>query len=186
MPNKYILLSFVALGGLFQTPALLAQDAQGDLEVLAGRRVFFDCQGSQCGSTNDTYYRTEIPWVTWVRDRQDANLYLIMTSQTTGGGGREFQLDAAGREEYADYEDQSFFRSLATDTQREIVDGISHSLGLAFARFAQYAGFRDLVHLEGNEVGLVARQTQIVTSQEANDPWNLWVFIVSGIGTFNG
>jgi len=187
MPTKYLLLSIVALAGpFFQTPGLLAQDAQGDQEVTQGPRIFFDCQGSQCGSTNDTYYRTEIPWVTWVRDQQDANLYLIMTSQTTGGGGREFQLDAVGREQYADYEDQSFFRSLATDTQRENVDGISHSLGLAFARFAQYAGFRDLVHLEGNQIGNVARQTQIVTADQANDPWNLWVFNVSGNGNFNG
>ena len=186
MPNKYILLSFVALGWLFQTPTLLAQDVEGAGPLTGAPRIFFDCQGFSCGSTNDTYYRTEIPWVTWVRDQQDANLYLIMTSQSTGGGGREYQLDAAGREEYADYEDQSFFRSLATDTQREQVDGVSHSLGLAFARFAQHAGFRDLVSLQGAQEGRVARQTQLVTSEEANDPWNLWVFNVSGNGNFSG
>ena len=93
MRSQFILLSVVALRGLFQTPALLAQDAVGDQALPEAPRIFFDCQGPQC---DDTYQRTEIPWVTWVRDQQDADLHLIMTSQTTGAGGREYQLDATG------------------------------------------------------------------------------------------
>ena len=81
MPKKYILLSVVALGGLFRTPALPAQDAVGEQELNEAPRIFFDCQGSSC---DRTYYRTEIPWVTWVRDQQDSDLHVIMTSQTTG------------------------------------------------------------------------------------------------------
>ena len=47
MPNKYILLSVVALGGLFPTHALLAQDAAGDQAPSEAPRIFFDCQGPQ-------------------------------------------------------------------------------------------------------------------------------------------
>ena len=107
MPNKYVLLA-VALGGLSLPPALLAQDASGELVLNEAPRIFFDCQGSSC---DRTYYRTEIPWVTWVRDQQDADLHVIMTSQTTGGAGREYQVDATGRDVYADYGDQSFSSS---------------------------------------------------------------------------
>ena len=85
MLNKYVLLSVVALRGLFRTPALLAQDAAGDQAQSEAPRIFFDCQGPQC---DNTYHRTEIPWVTWVRDQQDAHLHVIMTSQSTGAGGR--------------------------------------------------------------------------------------------------
>jgi len=183
MRNQYILLSVAALGGLFQTPSVLAQDAVGDQALTQAPRIFFDCQGPQC---DDTYHRTEIPWVTWVRDQQDADLHLIMTSQTTGAGGREYQLDATGREAYADYEDQTRLQSLPTDTQRERLDGVSHSLGLAFVRFAQYAGYRDLVRLQAASRGNAVRTAGLVSSDQVDDPWNLWVLNVSGNGNFSG
>ena len=91
MPNKYILLSVVALGALLRAPVILAQDA-GPPEA---PRIFFDCRGPEC---DDTYHRTEIPWVTWVRQQQDADIHVIMTSQRTGANGREYQLDVIGRE----------------------------------------------------------------------------------------
>ena len=63
--------------------------------------------------------------MTWVRQQQDADIHVIMTSQTTGANSREYQLDVIGREAYADYEDQSFYQALATDTRRERLDGDS-------------------------------------------------------------
>ncbi|MBT8338252.1 MAG: hypothetical protein KJO11_16815, partial [Gemmatimonadetes bacterium] len=65
--------------------------------------VFFDCDGPNC---NSQYYRTEITWVNWVRDRQDSDVHLIVTSQGTGAGGREYQLDFIGEGEFEGYEDQ--------------------------------------------------------------------------------
>ena len=55
--------------------------------------VFFDCNGRNC---NDQYYRTEIDWVNWVRDREVADVHLIMTSLRTGAGGYEYRLDFLG------------------------------------------------------------------------------------------
>ena len=181
MPIKYTSLALVALGTLFQTLALCAQAA--DQASPGGPRVFFDCQGSEC---DDTYHRTEIPWVTWVRLQQDADIHVIMTSQRTGANGREYQLDVIGREAYSEYEDQSFYQALSTDTQRERLDGVSHALGLSFARFAQFAGFRDLVSLQANRRGPGNGGRGLVFSDQVDDAWNLWVFDVSGNGSFNG
>lgn len=61
----------------------LDSDAAQDQGAL---RVFFDCSGRDC---NSSYYRTEIDWVNWVRDRTLAQVHLIMTSQTNASGGRE-------------------------------------------------------------------------------------------------
>ncbi len=143
-------------------------------------RVFVDCQGPQCDSN---YYRTEITWVTWVRDQQDANVHVIMTSQTTGAGGREFLLDFLGRGVYQDYEARSLYQSLPTDTQREVLDGVTLTLGLGLAMFATESGFRDVVQLEGTApVG----GAQIVSADEVDDPWNLWVLRVNASGNYSG
>ena len=183
MPNKYIPLALVAVGALCPPPTLLAQDAGGDQAQSGAPMIFFDCQGPQC---DDIYHRTQIPWVTWVRQQQDADVHVIMTSQTTGANGREYQLDVIGREPYADYQDQSFYQALPTDTQRERLDGVSHSLGLVLARFAHYAGFHNIVSLQATTRGSLNRAPGLFSSDQVNDPWNLWTFRVNGNGNFNG
>ena len=152
-------------------------------------RVFWDCRGRQC---DDTYYRTEITWVAWVRDRQDAHVHVIMTSQNTGAGGREYLLDFMGRGEYESYEARSRYQSLPTDTEREQLDGLALTLGLGLATFATESGFRDVVQLEGIAPGTgvnaagATPQAGIVSADQVDDPWNLWVLRVNASGNFNG
>ena len=98
--------------------------------------VFFDCEGRNC---NSQYYRTEIDWVNWVNDQAVSNVHVIMASLTTGAGGREYQLDFIGRGAQDGYLDRMLFQSLPTDTDREELDGIAHTLGLGLARFANEA-----------------------------------------------
>ena len=99
--------------------------------------------------------------MTWVRDQRDAQLHVIITSQQTGAGGREFLFDFMGRESYEEYEDQSRFQSLPTDTEREELDGIALTLGLGLAQFATQSGFRDVVQIDGvsGGVGLIPRRS---------------------------
>ena len=44
--------------------------------------VFMDCQAPRC---DFDHFRREIEWVNWVRDRQDAEVHVLVTSQRTGG-----------------------------------------------------------------------------------------------------
>ena len=84
-----------AIGGLAAPAA--AQNGNGR------PNVFFDCSGPRCDSR---YYRTEITWVNWVNDKEDSNVHLIMTSQTTGAGGREYLLHFIGTGDQASYDDE--------------------------------------------------------------------------------
>ena len=183
----------VALGlGLTILPAeAVGQDASEAFQDPAPTpttlvpRVFFDCRGPRC---NGTYYRTEIDWVAWVRDQRDAHVHVIVTSQQTGVGGREFILDFIGNGTYQDYEVRSLYQSLPTDTVREDLDGVSLALGLGLAQFATQSGFRDLVGLTGlarvDEVSanLDARPEGVLSPDEVQDPWNLWVFRLNAQG----
>lgn len=143
-------------------------------------RVFFDCRSPEC---DQTYYRTEIGWVSWVRDQADADVYVLMTSQQTGGGGREYLLDFEGRGANADFRQQVRFRALSTDTERERLDGLALTLGLALGQFATHAGYRDLVSVEGSVGGMAGG---LVSPAEVDDPWDLWVFRINGNGNFEG
>ena len=54
-------------------------------------RVFLDCD--RC---DFSYIRREIPFVNYVRDRQQAEVHVLVTNRPTGGGGREFVLNFIG------------------------------------------------------------------------------------------
>jgi len=165
--------------------ALQPTAVQGQDAISQGApRVYLDCRGSECDLD---YYRTELDWVAWVRDQADAHVYVIVTSQQTGAGGREYVLEFTGRPPYQDYVAESRYRALTTDTQRERLDGVALSLGLGLAQFATQSGFRDLVsiaRLSSDLQGLDATgaPTGLVTSDQVDDPWDLWVFRINANG----
>jgi len=145
--------------------------------------VFFDCSGRDC---NSQYYRTEITWVNWVNDQAVSDVHVIMTSTTTGAGGREYQLEFIGREAFEDYLDNMRVQSLPTDTDRERLDGVTLALGVGIARFATMGGFGDIVSISGADQDGEQRGGRVVSQEEVDDPWNLWVFRINGSGNLNG
>jgi hypothetical protein len=85
-----------------------AAEQQQSAEAL---RVFSECSGRDC---NFTYYRTEIPWVNWVRDRTVAQVHLIMTSERNASGGSEYSFDFIGQEDLEGEDDLLTYVSLGT------------------------------------------------------------------------
>ena len=168
--------SVTAAIGSLTTPAA-AQNGNGR------PNVFFDCSGPRCDSR---YYRTEITWVNWVNDKEDSNVHLIMTSQRTGADGREYVFHFLGVGEHESYDDEHAYRSSPTDTDRETLDGITHTMGLGLAMFADEAGYRSVVLLTpiDREEEAVARG--VVAREEVEDPWNLWVFRIDGEAGIDG
>ncbi len=146
-------------------------------------RVYFDCQGPQC---DETYYRTEIGWVDWVRDPQDSHVHVIMTSTQLPAGGRDYQLDFIGRGVATSYQAQSRFQSRGTDTQRESLDAIAYTFGLGLAQFANANGYGTLVRLEALDARATAAAAGLVAADAVDDPWNLWTFRVNANGNFSG
>ncbi len=135
-------------------------------------RVFFDCSGRDC---NSTYYRTEIPWVNWVRDRTVAQVHLIMTSERNASGGSEYSFDFLGQELLEGQDDVLGYMSLGTDTSEENLRGISQVLAIGLARYSVLAGAGE--GLEIQRTGETRELTdRLVTGDQVEDPWNFWVF----------
>lgn len=145
-----------------------AQDATGREELL---RVFLECSGMGCDQRE---FRTQMNWVNWMRDRQDAAVHVIVTTQGTGSGGRQYYVDFIGLEELEGVDDQLTFTTLGTDVRDEAVRGLARVLATGLARYSILAGM-------GTPFDVVSTATdpntdRIVSAQEVDDPWNLWVF----------
>ena len=151
--------------------------------------VFLDCASRQC---NQTYFRTELPWVNWVRQPQDADVHLIMTSQSTGAGGRAYQLDFIGTDDY-EYEHQLLYQAPPTGTERETLDEIAHTIGVGVLHFATLNGFFDAVDRFHEVADILEVDVEefdpterVVTSEEVDDPWSFWVFRLGGRAQLDG
>lgn len=170
----------VAAAVLFSLAPLAAHGAAGAQQDPGGTRddalrVFLDCNTFQCDSD---YFRTEIDWVNWVRDRTLAHVHLIVTSTQTGGGGSRFTLDFIGLEELEGDDDELQLTAGSTDTEDEVVRALTSTIAAGLARYSAAIGRPAAFVIEAIE-GAEVDPDELVSSDQVDDPWNFWVFRVS-------
>ncbi|MGI9627297.1 MAG: hypothetical protein ACR2QM_10715 [Longimicrobiales bacterium] len=141
--------------------------------------VFADCPRGGC---DQDYFRTEMPYVNWMRDRQDADVHILVTPQRTGAGGRLYTLAFIGQGEHAGVE-SSLERSTAQDaTQEEVRQTMAKAISLGLVGYLANSALGDrltVAYEAPSEGGPTAATPD-------DDPWNFWVFNLSARGRFNG
>jgi len=140
-------------------------------------RVFLDCR-TRC---DFDYIRQEIPYVNWVRDRQDAQVHLLITRQQTGAGGRENTLAFIGLQDMASVSDTLLQVSSPTDTDSEVREKLTRAIGLGLVAYVARTPRADQL-----QVTWMDRPEAQVETAEAEDPWNSWIFRLRGSGSLGG
>lgn len=143
-------------------------------------RVFFECPTWGCDFRE---LRTVIDWVTWVNDRADAQLHVLVTSEETASGGRSYGVDFIGLGPLQGIDDRLTYRSLGTDVQDETVVGLNRVLAVGLARYSLLAGAPVTLAVSADLPDVPDR---VVAADEVEDPWNFWVFRVNLNAGFSG
>jgi hypothetical protein len=149
-----------------------AQSSDGDSLKKIAPRVYVDCP-----SCDMDYLRTEITFVNYVRDRKDAQVHVLITTQATGSGGTEYTLTFSGQEQFAGDDNVLKFVAGKTDTPDEIRSGLA---GILKIGLVHYAGKTPLA----DKISISFRGEAKPTSVE--DKWDFWVFSLSGLAYFDG
>ena len=141
-------------------------------------RVFFDCESFRC---DFDHLRREVGFVNYVRDRQDADVHVLVTTQRTGAGGQEFTLAFIGLRAFEGVEDELRYVSEPTASDDEIRTGIAQTLKAGLVRYLSRtpALGRLRISYDAPE-GQATAETQ-----DETDPWNFWVFRTSARGFLN-
>lgn len=143
------------------------QSAAGDFV-----RVFMDCNTSGC---DDDFFRTEITWVNFVRDRTVAHVHVLVTSEETGSGGRRFTMTFDGLGDFANVRDSLTTLTRQGSTGDEVRREVTRVLALGLARYARSTS-------AGERLQVTARSSSGETARGSSgttrDPWNLWVFSI--------
>jgi hypothetical protein len=154
-----------------------------EIPIPAGERlrVFLDCQSPGC---DFDYFRTDITYVDWVRDREDAGLHVLVTSEATGGGGRLFHLDFVGRAAFEnlvyrhDFDTPDWF---STDEMRRALSRRLQTGLLPYLGGTEVFDWIEVRHTSPDEVFMFEPP-----DEERDDPWRGWVFNLGVDGSFGG
>jgi hypothetical protein len=167
----------VLLGFLLAAPAAARQVRADSQSVTEALRVFLDCN-TDC---DFDHIRREITYVNWVRDRTDADVHLIITSEDTGGG-EQYVLRFLGLRGFVGSDDEIRFSTQQTDTEDEVRRRQTQRIRLGLVRYAARGHLADRLQLtfEAPAGGTAA------PAQQPRDPWNLWVFEVGLNGFMSG
>lgn len=160
---------FTTAGHVFaQTEADTSANAQKD-----ALNIYLDCD-YYC---DFDYIRTEIPYVNYVRDRKEAQLHVLITTQRTGSGGHEHTLSLIGQHHFAGLNDTLKYVSQQTDTDDAIRKGLVRVLKIGLVRYVSKTPFVE---------HLAVTYDKPATESKVIDKWDYWVFSFSTHGYFNG
>ena len=160
--NKYILV-FI-LGISFLTFNLKAQGVKSTGTNLRSKalKVFIDCHHCDID-----YIREQIPYVNYVRDVHEAELYILVTSQATGSGGREYSIFYQGLQRFKGMNDTLIYTSGPDATRDKIREERTNMIKMGIMRYVARTPLFSEVKITPSK-GL--------EKQEVKDIWNYWVF----------
>jgi hypothetical protein len=174
MTLRTIIIPTAVLASLFPVHILCAQQTGSD--TISFRKdavkLFLDCR--HC---DDDYIRREIPYVNYVRDVREAELFVIFTSQRAGNGGREYTLTFEGQKQYEEMTDTLSFTSMPDDTEDRVRAVQLQYLKLGLMRYVAKTPMASEVILSHNPE---------LEGQEVVDRWDYWVFELGFYPEFEG
>ncbi len=131
-------------------------------------RLFLDCQNTRC---DFDYLRTELDWVTYVRNREDADVHALVTGERNGSGGRTYFVRFAGRRAFDGIDDELTRATDQNATEDEQRAALASVLSAGLVRYLARTDQAPRV-----TIGLTARSADAPPVEETTDPWNFWVF----------
>ena len=168
----------VALGGgaaFAQDPPPPPQPAVTSSEPV---RIFIDCNNTPCDSD---FFRTEITFVEHVRDRQNADVHLLMTGQSTGSGGREITFSFFGQGRYKGRDHVLRETFVVAASQDAVRRGMVRVMSLGLVPYV--LGNPGAERLR---IAVQPAESTTAAATESRDPWNRWSFRVNVNGNANG
>jgi len=166
----YLLVLFLGVPSL---AAAMTQDqpAIDELKKTA-LKVYLDCE-----SCDLAYIKTEITFVNYVRDRLEAQVHVLITTQATGGGGREYTLTFMGQNNCRDLTDVQKYFSMKTDTEDDVRRGLVKTLKLGLMSFVGRTPISCRIAVDYSRPDAAG---------PGRDRWNSWVFSLTGSGYVSG
>lgn len=170
-----LILTFTLWAAINSPPVSSQERPPEEASLEAPLRVFLDCW--RCDMD---HFRREVAFISYVRDRMDAQVHVLVTSQETGAGGSEYTFNFIGLREFSERDDTLQIASHPDDTDAETREDLIRTFKLGLVAF-----------VASTEIGRGLDVTYRGPRGEAEveqveDPWDLWVFNLRAGGELEG
>lgn len=160
-----VFLSFCCIG------LLAAQDVDSGTSTRLA--LFLDC-----GFCDETFIRQEMPYIDHVRDREVANVHVLVTRESTGSGGEVQTFDIIGLDIFEGMDFTTIFTTAADATDDEERNGLLRTLETALVPYLMQTPMRDRLRVDIAP----AEEDVAEQGQTTEDPWNHWTIQIYADG----
>ena len=146
---------------------ILSQENQSSADSTRAKavKIFLDCHDCDMN-----YTRQEIPYINYVRDVKEAEVFILVTQQDAGGGGEQFTFTFQGQGKFKGINDTLTYTTSPDQTSTIIREKRTNMLKMGLMRYVAKTPLFDEIEINHNED---------LESQEVIDRWNYWVFEIS-------
>ncbi|MBL7471210.1 hypothetical protein IS446_00275 [Robertkochia sp. 1368] len=119
------------------------------------------------------FIRTEITAVDFYRDNQKADVFILINTNRSGGGGTQYQLIFTGQQNiHTGKADTLYVNNKQTDTDFEVREKLTRFIKLGLAPYVAKTTAGEEIEINmKTDAGILEEAIE-----ESVDPWNYWVF----------
>jgi hypothetical protein len=160
--------------GAGQEPATASDARRVDGRI----KLFLDCTTYGC---DDVFFVSGLTFVDHVRDREVADVHVLVLRQNTGAGGSHFDIEFIGLGPFRGVTDVLTYDT-APEAARDLTRaGLLRRIKIGLMRYVAHSAVTDSVRIEAD---IVAPAVAEVTPKR--DPWDHWVMRLRFNGQVNG
>jgi hypothetical protein len=167
MKKRVVVINIILLSLIVLHESVKGQTLPSDT-VTARRgavKIFLDC--AECDMN---YIRLEIPYINYVRDVHDAQVYILETKQDAGSGGDQFTFTFQGQREFIGMNDTLVYTSSPDQTNTIVREKRTNMLKMGLMRYVARTPLFNEIEIKHN----AELEEEVVI-----DRWNNWVFELS-------
>jgi len=165
--KNYIKLFLFLITAIIIPSNILSQEKQLSRDTTRANavKIFLDC--NDCDMN---YTRQEIPYINYVRDVREAEVYILVTDQDAGSGGEQFTFTFQGQGKFKGLNDTLTYTSSPDQTNTIIREKRTNMLKMGLMRYVAKTPLFNEIEIDHN---------RDLESEEVVDRWNNWVFEIS-------
>ena len=122
-----------------------------------------------CQMCDMNYIKEVIPYINYVRDTREAQVYLLVTRQSTGSGGENYTVFYTGQQEFIGMKDTLTYSSSPDATTDVTRIGLTNTITLGLMRYVVKTSIK-------NNISVSYQGAQQEDLTQVIDKWDNWVF----------
>ena len=132
-----------------------------------------------CDFCDEAFIRQEMPYVDHVRDREVADVHVLVTRERTGSGGEAQTFDVIGLGRFDGLDFSTVFTAPADATEAEERNGFLRTLEAALVPYLMQTPLRDRLRVDIAP----SEEDAAAQAQTTEDPWDHWTIEIYADGS---